>query len=197
MMKMRLKLLILLMPILSGCVGFYALATFHPKTSVGFTKDEQRTLTHRFSDMEFPASIGEFKRGSVHIYDSHGHDVSVGYSLDGSIQCVINIYVYPFYRSLEKNASEMKEAIEYHHPTAVLVSESSVSHNHLGTDHRGVMFTHTYEEEFKNQKQAVVSDTYVYKYNSWFLQYRITYPSRFQPEMAPQLTFFLSELEWP
>lgn len=197
----RFLLLMLCLALLMGCGWSYNVmmgrrADGSPRISVGFTEDEEKNLTHRGSGMVFPALVAGFERDSVYIYDSHGSDVSVGYNLSLP-ECMIDVYIYPAYGDLEQHAAETKTTIASYHQNARLVSESPVSHEHAGTTYTGAAFTYRYRTKLKGGEQSVESATWLFVYGEWFIQYRMTYPESYTPEMDDRLSAFRDQLQWP
>lgn len=83
---------------------------------------------HAGTGTEFPADVGEFKRGRVLEYSGDGRDASAGYSLRrGSEWVSVTIYVYPVIDELDCPATfaDAKRSVAAH-PGATLDREARV-----------------------------------------------------------------------
>jgi hypothetical protein len=157
-------------------------------------------FNHLPSRYEFPSSVAEFNRVALVRYDTGGLDISAGYN-GGSSSCpvVLTIYVSPaprmsfigadpsLVRSLETEWLQSKyvhwkNEITGAHPQAALESE-------VGTEQDGI---HGKKAVYKiGDSESELSVSLVE--GTWFLTYRISYPTTCAPDAKMLIQRFSQE----
>jgi hypothetical protein len=173
---------------------------------VGFEEGDERIIRHAHSGMQFPRQVGGFHRISPAAYDEDGRDVSVGYAISRPVPCTITVYIYPASTGLEEHADEVKSTIESTYVGVVVLSESEKSHEHFGVAYPGELAVYNYQ--FKRRMDmaggaiyestvVVESRLYLFKYEDWFVKYRVTYPEESWDKIDVQVGAFREQLVWP
>jgi len=170
--------------------------------------------THAGSELTFPASVGEFRRTSVHSYDSKALDVSAGYDLVAASRAIAaTVYVYPatriisilspadvvaLTRALAANQEfeTRKQEILRSHPGARLIAERNVPPPLDSIPLLGRMATFEFEDVFAGQRQDLHSDLYLFSYvgEKWMVKYRFTYPS--SADASREIDDFIRAVPW-
>jgi hypothetical protein len=172
------------------------------------------SVEHTESGMQFPVSLGEFRRSSVRQYDAAGRDVSAGYDVSStSVPIAITVYIYPSpaVRSIGSPQSVIAEAkrtlargefrrvmneIKQAHQNARAISDEEVSALASSDSQLGYLGRVTYTASFAGRVQPVDSLAYLFCFvaDEWTVKYRITYPAG--ADARPLIEAFIRDLKW-
>lgn len=152
------------------------------------------TYVHRATGVEFPELFIPFQRAMVCQYDPAGNDISVGYFFNSDREpSALTVYLYPSGPySLPhdtKTVAQPETLLDEHYMeilTHILTSYKDPAILEMGPyalEQFGKVFTGRraiveIKESFDGQEQECISCLYLFRYSSWFVQYRITYPSK-------------------
>jgi hypothetical protein len=180
------------------------------KHQPAFTTGEHDLITHTYSHVKFPATIGAFTRDGLRNYDEAGLDVSAAYNCRSANPVVATIFSYPSptltsigspsevvtaarMHLTEDNFEQIKEEIRRVHPSAVEIQSKSIA-GPESTIGRYAEFR--FNEIFLGQKQILTSKLYLFTYfdGQWTIQYRFTYPSNTNADKA--VDAFVSSYSW-
>ncbi|MCL5076333.1 MAG: hypothetical protein M1136_11940 [Chloroflexi bacterium] len=171
--------------------------------------------THPGLKMRFPERIGDFERGKVLRYDQSEEDVSVGYNLlSPRYPVVATVYVYPGVRvvsigSLPKVVAQAKALIEERefsavkneilkwYPGATSVTEDEALLDQPGRTLKGRKLTFKFERVVAGTRLPMLSETYLFTLDKWFIKYRFTYPEQSHDLATAQIREFMTSLQWP
>jgi hypothetical protein len=176
-------------------ISVYSCAT------TAFTVEEDEKYVHRYSGGEFPKNIGLFRRAMIRKYDKTGYDISVGYHLDKPVQVVATIYIYPATTSgglvdLVRELDNVKSAIINEHPGAIWIEDTDVECKSGFNILKGKSAGFTFKDSRMFNGQQVLSFTYLFKQDIWFLKYRITYPQGLHDSVDEEVNRFINSLNW-
>lgn len=151
------------------------------------------TYVHRATGVEFPELFIPFQRAMVCQYDPAGNDVSVGYFFNSDREpSALTMYLYPSgpisVPHNTKTAAQPETLLDEHYMeilTHILTSYKDPAIIEMGPyalEQSGKVFTGRraiveIKESFEGQEQECISCLYLFCYNNWFVQYRVTYPS--------------------
>lgn len=150
------------------------------------------TYVHRATGIEFPELIIPFQRASVWEYDQTGNNIGVGYNLNSIREpAVLTLYLYPssptYFQDGKWKPVDTKAVFEDHYMDILVTILSSYKDPEIidaapftltqsGQTLRGKRAIVKLKEEFAGQEQECISCLYLFCCNSWFVQYRVTYP---------------------
>ena len=155
---------------------------------------------HGSTGVEFPASIGQFKRGRVIEYSEDGRDASAGYSLRrGSEWVSVTIYIYPVIEGMDCPATfaDAKQSIASR-SGAVLAREARVP----GLNGRGERSAYyaSYNMAAGAMGEAAPagrSELYVHcpADGKWLVKYRATWTAG--DDFSKDVDTLIDTIEWP
>lgn len=142
--------------------------------------------------MEFPGTVGAFRRGETHRYDAEGRDMSAAYDLARLGSAVAGtVYVYPAPIDVavfpapkvgeapewffSNHFEQVKAQILSHHQASTVISEGDafVEQNHRREKGKRAMFS--YPDSTPYGVQPFLSEMYLFTHGKWFIKYRFTY----------------------
>ncbi len=169
---------------------------------------------HPSSKIAMPESIAGFQRISVARFDADELDVSAGYKLTTSDQCIVaTVYAYPApsltsigsapeviaearAHLTDREFEHRKQEIQHSHPGAALIEERDVVRTDGGLSYTGKLAIFEFESVFAGSKMTVRSHLYVFCYigNKWAIEYRFTHPKTQDAEQKIQE--FIQKWNW-
>ncbi len=148
---------------------------------------------HLTSSVLFPLH-DELTQRPMIMFNSGGTDVGVGYS-HSTIPLEITLYVYPALHSLDDELTyAVNEIYSAHSPEVPCKSRVSVESS-LGI--LGYSQEFRYIEDFRSDKQALVSTVEVYQHNGWFVMARMTVSHDNAPDGRRLVRELLDTMVWP
>jgi len=152
------------------------------------------TFIHSTSQMEFPESIGEFRRVEVTRYDSDGADVSVGYNAT-SPPLAATVYVFPAEGDLQHEFERARAEVEGVHTGYTILSDNEATAVSNPRDRNGLKALFRYSQAFGGQATGVQSELYVFLLGDNTVEYRFTYPDG--SDQSARIRRFMESLPWP
>jgi hypothetical protein len=162
---------------------------------------------HGPSGMEFPTTVGEFKRGLLVQYDRAGRSVGARYDIEGATSRIeATIYVFPTAggdrrvdlcgRQLEAASSDVVRE----HRGAARTGIEEVTFDQDGVTHRGQRATFAYDEPLPGSATHETRPSVAFLYlfcraaESWQVEYRFSHPSELNA--GPLIDDFMKHLPW-
>lgn len=199
------SLIVVSLLLLGGCV-----TTKHGTKSLVYDTTID-VYTHEQSGFSFPPAIGRFQRGNgIKFYDEVGNNFSVPYNLVTSEEkAVATIYIYPSLRDysitpipklgqtpdwfFKERYDEAKTSIINMYRARVLSDgEYHLNRSWLNPNgKKGVFEWDTIGGE------TALSHLYLFTHKGWLVKYRLTYPSKYNAVIEPEIEKFINSFQWP
>lgn len=159
---------------------------YHPRNvPAGFVIDNEGVLIHSHSGAVFPMYLEKFQRGDIQNFDDECYDISVGYYLDRPGPVEATFYLYPAKNAdgseiaLEEELYNVNSAIRTIHPDAIFFEEkmdaSEFMYSYLAGI-EGIYSSCGFVSKFHTKQRELISQTYLFKKNEWFIKIRFTSP---------------------
>ncbi len=167
-------------------------------TPKGFENLGNGLYEHTYSGFDFPEKIGEFERTPIQIYDYTGKNVGIGYQIrTPDCNITFTMYVYPANDlSLEEEFKKVEMAIRQYRQNVKLLSEESVYYIQDSLRIKGKEANYKFSQKIKETNIAFFSQADLFKYQSNFIKYRITYPVFHQNCAGEKINELLEKLKW-
>jgi hypothetical protein len=175
----------------------------------GVVQSDARATSKALPDQwEFPASVGQFKRGKVD-YTGSGdtRQVTAAYSIDQpSLQVAMVVDVYRFkvatgtteQLSIDQQFDRERNALFTAHGMNVTLPPATAGTiKPAGREHPGLASKFTFQEPFNGRVTEMDSHIYYFREGDWSVRYRISFPSTVRPQAEVALADFMSHLAWP
>jgi hypothetical protein len=170
-------------------------------------------VSHPFSRMEFPDTVGHFRRGEINRYDQEGRDMSVAYNLVRLGSAVAGtVYVYPAPVDVavfpipkvgeapewfvKNHAEAIKTEIIRYHEGAAILSEDDIEIKQPSGLQKGRRILFQYTEDTPYGPQPFLSEMLLFTHGKWFIKYRFTYLRDYKVVVKKDIDEFLESLKW-
>jgi len=152
----------------------------------------------------FPAQVGNFTRRKIISFNGKQPRFSVAYELDDrwfKASAIFYMYASQPYAdnslaTLKRHYQQLKRAIEYRHPEAIVLREVNIMVPQNGQEVRGQRIVFELNEIFAGRRQTVYSELYVFLHKGRYVTFRSLYPSYQAAEVQRQVDFLLLTLNW-
>jgi hypothetical protein len=171
-------------------------------------------FVHPASGMEFPETVGSFRRTMIMQYDSKGEDVSVNYDVEGiDPRAWVTVYDYPVPAEKDGGASppggapseefiaahfdQVEQAITLMNPRARRLVKNKVVLVHGAEQHIGLHVMYRFDKPDLFASTGQITEAFLFVHGARFIKFRVSYPEASAQKCSADVRQLMQSLRWP